>query len=581
MKKTVAVIFMLIPMVAFSTSAPAHELGFETVTIGETKFSEDGYDWDITGNNWFGNLSGYAHSGTKYMLANGGRLGLASGDEFSISSMWVRLYGGSNYTVYVKGYRDGSEIYSETYPAGVITTTFQQLVLNWNNIDQLYAAIGSTALLIDDISYTGPATTPTVTTSAVSAVTTTTASCGGNVTSDGGDVVSVRGVCWNTTGSPTILDSLTSDGAGTGVFTSSVTGLTGATTYYLRAYATNSKGTAYGGERVFRTTETAGASGQQVRVSISEGGDPPNYLTLSKTGDGSSDVTGETFPGSITHRSDVIWGIEETGSVTADVVFDYSGIGGITVPGAIHLLKRADAVSPWTDITSDYTHDTGSRTFSRTGVTEFSQYSIGDAGDNPLPIELSSFTAIAGNGQVTLKWTTGSEINNEAFLLERSEDNEDYVQIAQICGQGSSSKGHEYEFVDQNVTAGKTYYYRLANRNYSGIITYHQTISITASKELPGKFALYPNYPNPFNPETTIRFDVPTTGSELKQVKLVIFNSLGQLVKTLYDEAFSGGEYEIKWDGKDSRDVILPSGVYFIHFQSADFVRTRKMVLLR
>ncbi|OGD09930.1 MAG: hypothetical protein A2Y86_00420 [Candidatus Aminicenantes bacterium RBG_13_62_12] len=98
-------------------------------------------------------------------------------------------------------------------------------------------------------------TAPTVTTAAVSNITGSSADSGGNVTSDGGESVTARGVCWNTTGSPTTADSSTSNGTGTGAFTSSLTGLTPGTTYYVRAYATNSVGTAYGGQETF-TTDT-------------------------------------------------------------------------------------------------------------------------------------------------------------------------------------------------------------------------------------------------------------------------------------------------------------------------------------
>jgi hypothetical protein len=96
-------------------------------------------------------------------------------------------------------------------------------------------------------------TTPTITTTAISAVTQTTAASGGNVISDGDVTVTSRGVCWNTTGSPTVADSHTTNGAGEGSFTSSLTGLTIVTTYYVRAYAINSIGTAYGNEVNFIT----------------------------------------------------------------------------------------------------------------------------------------------------------------------------------------------------------------------------------------------------------------------------------------------------------------------------------------
>ena len=97
------------------------------------------------------------------------------------------------------------------------------------------------------------ATKPTVTTNAVSSITSTSSVCGGIVTSDGGAAVTARGVCWSTSANPTIINSKTSDGSGTGGFTSNMTGLNSETTYYVRAYATNSLGTSYGEERNFTT----------------------------------------------------------------------------------------------------------------------------------------------------------------------------------------------------------------------------------------------------------------------------------------------------------------------------------------
>jgi uncharacterized protein (TIGR02145 family) len=97
-------------------------------------------------------------------------------------------------------------------------------------------------------------TIPLVTTNAVSAISYRTATCGGNVTADNGDAVTARGVCWNTATNPTIANNKTTDASGTGAFTSSITGLTAGTTYYVRAFATNSIGTAYGTEQTFVTT---------------------------------------------------------------------------------------------------------------------------------------------------------------------------------------------------------------------------------------------------------------------------------------------------------------------------------------
>jgi len=106
----------------------------------------------------------------------------------------------------------------------------------------------------------GAPSVPTVTTAIITSIATTTASCGGNVTNDGGVTVSARGVCWNTTGTPIVTDSHTTDSSGTGVFTSSLTALTAGTLYYVRAYATNSVGTAYGDPVQFTTLKNEPAN---------------------------------------------------------------------------------------------------------------------------------------------------------------------------------------------------------------------------------------------------------------------------------------------------------------------------------
>jgi len=95
----------------------------------------------------------------------------------------------------------------------------------------------------------------TVTTANVSPIAVLSAICGGNVASDGSSSVTARGVCWSKSENPTINDNKTTNGSGTGSFTSNITGLTASTVYYVRAYATNSSGTAYGTQRSFTTKQ--------------------------------------------------------------------------------------------------------------------------------------------------------------------------------------------------------------------------------------------------------------------------------------------------------------------------------------
>ena len=115
-------------------------------------------------------------------------------------------------------------------------------------------AMGTTATVYgEQLTFTTLPVIATVTTTAATAVEGTTATTGGNVTADGGAAVTARGVCYGTSPNPTVSGSKTTDGIGTGTFASSLTGLTGLTKYYVRAYATNSAGTAYGNQIEFTT----------------------------------------------------------------------------------------------------------------------------------------------------------------------------------------------------------------------------------------------------------------------------------------------------------------------------------------
>jgi uncharacterized protein (TIGR02145 family) len=125
----------------------------------------------------------------------------------------------------------------------------------------LLMAIGMFCIIItgckkDDSDQNPDAQVPVLTTTAASSILQTSATSGGNISDDGGASVTARGVCWGTASTPTISDSKTTDGTGTGAFTSSITGLSPNTLYYARAYATNSAGTAYGTAISFTTQQS-------------------------------------------------------------------------------------------------------------------------------------------------------------------------------------------------------------------------------------------------------------------------------------------------------------------------------------
>ena len=104
-----------------------------------------------------------------------------------------------------------------------------------------------------------------------------------------------------------------------------------------------------------------------------------------------------------------------------------------------------------------------------------------------------------------------------------------------------------------------------------------EIVELQAAVEALREYALYQNLPNPFNPQTTVRYDLPEVG----EVNLVIYSALGQAVRTLVSEYQEAGAYHVKWDGKDAYQHDVSSGVYLLQMCAGHFVQTQKMLLVR
>jgi len=138
---------------------------------------------------------------------------------------------------------------------GSFTSNLSGLDVNTTYYVRAYATNSAGTTYGNEQSFTTKTGLPTITTNDVTAITYNAATSGGNITDNGGFTITDRGVCWSTSSNPTTSGNITSDGTGTGSFISSITGLTANTTYYVRAYATNSTGTSYGSELSFTTSD--------------------------------------------------------------------------------------------------------------------------------------------------------------------------------------------------------------------------------------------------------------------------------------------------------------------------------------
>ncbi|HGY57145.1 MAG TPA: T9SS type A sorting domain-containing protein [Caldithrix abyssi] len=222
----------------------------------------------------------------------------------------------------------------------------------------------------------------------------------------------------------------------------------------------------------------------------------------------------------------------------------------------------------------------------------------GGGNDQTLPVELTSFTAKAGDRFVALHWSTASELDNQGYIILRSreeagayEEIDSWETNPALRGAGTSTQAHSYEFVDRSVFNDITYWYKLLDVDVNGTRTEHGPIFATPHQtdipidpvigDMPKDYALFQNYPNPFNPSTTIRFDIPQSKEGLVKVSLKIYDLMGRVVKTLAEGELPPGPYALKWNGDDSNGNKLPAGVYFIQLSTPNYKSARKMVLAK
>ena len=197
--------------------------------------------------------------------------------------------------------------------------------------------------------------------------------------------------------------------------------------------------------------------------------------------------------------------------------------------------------------------------------------------DLTIPVELASFMAAKDFNKVILNWETATETNNFGFEIERKLKNQDWVKLGFIDGQGTTTESQSYQFIDDYsflAYEGKILY-RLKQIDYDGTYDYSKQVYVDVAF-IPEEFYVSQNYPNPFNPVTTIEYSLPSESN----VRLSIYNSVGQEIAKLVSSLQQQGTYKIVWDA--SR---FASGVYFYSFEAEELngqksVREMKKIVL-
>ena len=187
-----------------------------------------------------------------------------------------------------------------------------------------------------------------------------------------------------------------------------------------------------------------------------------------------------------------------------------------------------------------------------------------------VPVELTSFTADVIKKSVKINWSTATETNNSGFEVQRKSNIEEWSTIDFIAGSGTTTQVKNYSYSDNLASAG-IYTYRLKQIDLNGSYEYSEEISVEVS--FPNEFYLAQNYPNPFNPITVIEFSLPEDASN---VRLSIYNSLGEQLTELVNTALAAGNYSYQWNAQN-----VATGVYIYKLQTDKFLSVKKMSLIR
>ena len=214
---------------------------------------------------------------------------------------------------------------------------------------------------------------------------------------------------------------------------------------------------------------------------------------------------------------------------------------------------------------------------------------LGDQ-DPTLPVELSSFTAVLTSDMyVLIKWIAESETNHSGYNILRAEKKD--LATAQRINAQIVDKGVEtgtqisYSYTDFEAYTNMVYYYWLESVSLDGISSYYGPLTVTIGDptqeprppEVSMVTKLLNAYPNPFNPNTNIRYSIKDPG----KVRIDIYNLKGQLIQTLTAEHNTPGFYQIAWNGCDANGKPVASGIYMYRMTSGNYSSVKKMVLAK
>ena len=252
-------------------------------------------------------------------------------------------------------------------------------------------------------------------------------------------------------------------------------------------------------------------------------------------------------------------------SFTANVCLETASVPGVNDPQKLIVVSRANASQPWMAKPSVL----NGTQLCTNGVTSFSQFGIAsDAEFNPLPVELTHFTATVDGSDALVEWETASETNNAGFALHhRAEGTPSWQEVAFVAGAGTTTEAHTYRYRVADLAAG-THAFRLQQVDHSGATTLSDGVEVRVAPTAPVTLKLAPN---PMHGRATATL----TLREAQAVRIDAFDLLGRRVRALHDGPMAQGITTLPIDAQD-----LPSGRYLLRIEGTTFGTTQSFVVV-
>jgi|GEM_PF-6691924 len=308
--------------------------------------------------------------------------------------------------------------------------------------------------------------------------------------------------------------------------------------------------------------------------------DPNHNIILSEDSLANEDYVTIDIPEGIEGRWNRTWCFsfsepifESTGSIQLNFDPELSGFGGFPTSAEIYrLLHRRGRTSTLgivtdslgtplvadvlEDSTISFTLSPGSNLVNGNPIAS-GHFTIGVI-ETPLPVELTAFSGVVNGSLVHLNWTTASETNNAGFYIERSLEGGVFDQIQFVAGAGTSLNPTIYQYTDDlSNFVGEQWTYRLKQVDFDGTFEYSDPVELRLANA--DNVELHPGYPNPFNAQVIIQYDLPRD----MHIRLAVYDMQGRELRLLQEGFSAGGRHQFQFDA-----IELPSGVYSVRLDA-------------